>query len=159
MQPDQDRTTDLLGFRGALTIKRFRAGELVWQSEPIRNKVVSSAGGYGRNMVIRQLAGDTTYPLEIDSMALGDGTTPPSDSDTGLENELLASIPLTSRSVANNVLSIDVFITSDNLPNDTYTELGFFCDGRLFSRLLLTPAYTKEEGEDTLFSYELTTTG
>ena len=153
------RQGDSFRLQGVLTIRTFRDGVLARQFAPMRNKVVSGAGGYGRNLVIRQLGGDTTYALEIDSMALGDGDTAPADGDTGLANSLVSGVALTSRSIANNVLSIDVFITSDNLPDDTYKELGFFCDGRLFSRLLITPEFTKDEGEDVLFSYELTATG
>ena len=150
---------DEFGFRGVLTIRKYRGGELCWQSALMRNKVVSGSGGYGRNLVMRHLYGDTTYPLEIDSMSLGDGNAAPADSDTALDNPTVTGVPLTTRALANNVLSIDVFITSENLPNGTYREIGFSCDDRLFSRLLLVPEFTKDEGEDVLFSYELTATG
>lgn len=144
---------------GLLTIRKYRAGELIWQSEPIHNKVVSGSGGYGRNIIARQLAGDTTYAMEIDSAAVGDGATAPADGDTGLGNALLSSIPLTNITVANNVIQVDVFVADGTLPNDTYAEFGLFCNGRLFSRILISPAYTKATGEDTLFTYELTITG
>ena len=149
---------DIAGIGGVLTIKKFKDGELIWESEPIKNKVVSS-DGYGRNLLIRQLAGVTTYPIEIDSFALGDGTTSPTDSDTTLGNSLVTAIPITDMSISNNILTVDVFIADANLTNDTYAECGFFCNSRLFSRVLIRPSYTKTTGEDTLFSYTLTFTG
>jgi hypothetical protein len=149
---------DTAGIGGELTIKKYRDGKLIWQSDPIKNKVVSS-DGYGRNLLMRQLAGITTYPIEIDSFSVGDGTTAPSDSDTTLGNALVTAIPITDMSVANNILTVDVFIADANLADDTYAECGFFCNLRMFSRILISPAYTKTTGEDTLFSYTLTFTG
>lgn len=147
------------GFIGELVIKTFKDGKLIRQSEPIRNKVVSGSGGYGRNIVARQLAGDTTYGIEIDSASIGDDNTPVVDSDTNLGNAIETGIPLTNITVANNVVSIDVFLADANLPDDTYEEFGFFCNSRLFSRLIISPAYVKVTGEDTLFTYTLTLTG
>lgn len=143
---------------GVLTITKLKNGKKIWESEPMHNKVVSS-DGYGRNLLMRKLAGVDTYPVEIDSFSIGDGTTAPVDADTGLENSLVSGIDLTNVSLSNNVLTIDVFISDDNLPDDTYAEVGFFCTGRIFSRILLTAPYTKSTGEDTLFSYTLTFTG
>ncbi len=154
-----DKTSDSIGFFGHLTIKKIRDGKVVDTIGPIKNKVVSGTGGYGRNLIIRQLAGDTTYNIEIDSVRLGDGTTPPADSDTNLGNVLVTGVSITNMVVANNVLTIDVFLSDGNLPNDTYSEMGFFINGRLFSRILITPSYTKASGEDTLFTYTLTATG
>lgn len=144
---------------GHLTISRFRGGELVWRSERMPNKVVSSSGGYGRNLIARQLAGDTTYPLAINSAAIGDGTTAPADSDTGLGNSLASGISITNIVVSNGSLQVDVFVADGALPNGTYKEFGLFCTGRLFARILISPNYTKATGEDTLFSYTLNLTG
>lgn len=144
---------------GFLTIRKYRAGELVWQSEPIHNKVVSGAGGYGRNIIARQLAGDTTYSMEIDSAAVGDDATAPADSDTGLGNSLVSGIPLTNVTVTNNSIQVDVFVADGTLPNDTYAEFALFCNGRIFCRILIDPAYTKATGEDTLFTYSMSITG
>lgn len=149
---------DVAGIGGELIIKKFRDGKKIWESKPIKNKVVSS-DGYGRNLLMRQLAGITTYPIEIDSFALGDGTTAPVDGDTTLGTPLISAIPITDMSVANNILTVDVFIADANLTNDTYAECSFSCNSRLFSRILISPSYTKTTGEDTLFSYTLTFTG
>lgn len=149
---------DASAIAGQLAIKTFKNGELVRQIGPFKNKVVSS-NGYGRNIILRQMAGDTTYTLEIDSAAVGDGAAAPTDGDTGLGNSLVAGLPITNATVANNVLTIDVFVPDASLPNDTYAEFALFADGRLMSRVLITPAYTKASGEDTLFTHTLTLTG
>lgn len=147
-----------IGFAGVLTIKKYKDGKLISQSEH-KNKVVSGAGGYGRNLIMRQLIGDTTYGIEIDSASIGDGSTAPADSDTALGNSLVSGISISNSSLANNVATIDVFASDGTLPDDTYNEFGFFIGGRLFSRILISPAYTKATGEDTIFSYTLTSTG
>jgi hypothetical protein len=143
---------------GILTIKTFKDGQLIRELGPIPNKVVSSSG-YGRNLLIRQLAGDTTYPIEIDSMAIGDDDTTAADGNTGLGNSLESGITITDMTVTNNQLEIDVFVADANLPDDDYKELGFFCNGRLFSRIIIAPTYTKADGEDSLFTYTLTFSG
>ena len=147
-----------LGFKGTLTIRRFKAGQLVYTSAPLSNKVVSSTG-YGRNLILKWMSGDTTYPIVIDSIALGDDDTAAVDADAALGNELVADIPLTNIVVANNVATFDVFVADDNLPDDTYKEFGVFAGGRLIARVVITPNYTKATGEDTLFTYTLTSTG
>lgn len=154
----QDPSADVLGFSGVLTIKALQDGETVREAGPFKNKVVSSSG-YGRNLIMRTLAGDTTYPIEIDSAAIGDDSTAPTDGDTGLGHALVSGLSITNASAANNILTIDVFVPDGSLPDDTYAEFGFFADGRLMSRVLITPAYSKAAGEDTLFSYSMTATG
>lgn len=153
------RHSDRAGIRGFLTISKYRDGELVWQSEPLPNKVVAGSGGYGRNIIARQLAGDTTYAIEIDSAAVGDGVVAPADSDTALGNSLVSGLAITNMTVTNDDLQVDVFVADANLANDTYGEFGLFCNGRLFARILISPTYTKASGEDTLFTYTLSLTG
>jgi hypothetical protein len=147
-----------IGLIGHLQIKTFRDGKLIRETPPMRNKVVSSAG-YGRNLILRWRANEATFPIVIDAAAVGDDNTAPADGDTGLGNALVSSIPITNMSVANNVLTVDVFVADANLPDDTYEEFGLFMDGRLLSRVIISPAYTKASGEDTLFTYTLTFTG
>lgn len=140
-------------------ISTFKNGELLRVAGPFKNKVVSGAGGYGRNLLMRQIAGDTTYPIVINSMSIGSGSTAPADSDTGLATLVTSGIPLTALVVTNDQLQIDVFMADGSLANGTYRELGFFATARLFSRILLSTAYTKASGEDTLFSYTVTLAG
>jgi hypothetical protein len=149
---------DNVGIHGQLTIKTFKNGVLVREAGPFKNKVVTSSG-YGRNLILRALAGDATYPVEIDSASVGDNNTAPADGNTALGNSLVALIPITNKSVANNVLTVDVFANTTVLPNDTYEEFGLFCNARMLSRVIISPPYTKATGEDTLFVYTLTMTG
>lgn len=142
---------------GYLTITTFRDGEPVRVVGPFRNKVVMGSG-YGRNIIARQLAGDTAYPIAIDSASVGDDDTAAADSDTDLGNPLVEEIPITNSTAVDDVVTVDVFVADANLPDDTYEEFGLFCDGRLFARIVISPAYTKASGEDTLFTYELTLT-
>jgi hypothetical protein len=150
--------SSLVKLVGFLTIKTYRDGELVRQSPRMRNKVVTSEG-YGRNLILRWLAGDATLPIVIDSAAVGDDDTAAADADTGLGNALVSDIPITNMSVTDNVLNVDVFVSDANLPDDTYEEFGLFMNGRMLTRVIISPAYTKASGEDTLFSYELTLAG
>ncbi len=140
---------DNTAVRGSLTISTLRDGKLIRRSPVHPNKVVTSSG-YGRNLIARALAGDPTYPITIDSAALGDDDTAAADGNTGLGNSLVSGIPISNSSASSNVLSVDVFVADDNLPDDTYEEFGLFCDGRLFARVVISPAYTKVSGEDTL---------
>lgn len=147
------------GFVGKMVITKFKDGKEIWKSKPIFNKVVSSSGGYGRNLVVRRLAGDETYGIEIDSAQIGDGNTAPADSDTALQNALVTGITISNATVDNNEVVFDIFVSDATLPDDTYEEFGLFIAGRLFSRILISPAYTKVTGEDTLFTYTITFTG
>jgi hypothetical protein len=144
--------------QGYLTIKTFHDGKLIREVGPFANKVVSS-DGYGRNLILRQMVGDDTYPIVFDAVAIGDDDTAAADGDTDLGNPLVTGIPITNMSLANNVLSMDVFVSDADLPDDTYEEFGIYAAGRLMARIIISPAYTKATGEDTIFTYELTLTG
>ncbi len=142
---------------GHLTITTFRNGEVSRAIGTFPNKVVNSSG-YGRNLIARQLVGDTTYGIEIDSVSIGDDDTPAADGQTDLLSPLETGIPITNAVAAGGTVTIDVFMTDASLPDDTYEEFGLFCGGRLFARIVIDPAYTKVTGEDTLFSYQLNLT-
>lgn len=144
---------------GYLVIKKFKAGKLISETAPLPNKVVSSSGGYGRNIIARHLAGDTTYSIAIDSAGLGSNNTAPADGDTGLNTAVLTGISITNITVANNVVTVDVFVADALLANGTYREFALYCNGRLFCRIIISPDYTKAGGEDTLFTYTLTLAG
>jgi len=116
------------------------------------------AAGYGRNLLARKLAGDNTFAIEIDSASIGDSGTAAADPQTDLLSPLVEDIPITNKVAVDDEVTVDVFIADGNLPDDTYQEFGLFCDGRLFARIVISPAYTKASGEDTLFTYVLTLT-
>lgn len=159
MKPSTQKSKDTAGFVGSLVIKTYKDGVLVRETAPMKNKIVAGSGGYGRNLVIRQLAGDTTYGIEIDSAAIGDDNTTPADSDTALGNSLVSGISVSNVSVSNDEVVFDFFASNATLPDDEYKEFGMFIGGRLFSRVLISPTYTKATGEDTIFSYTVTLSG
>lgn len=149
---------DSVHLAGVLSIKTLKNGEVIRESGPFKNKVVTSAG-YGRNLLLRWMAGETTYPIVIDSASIGDNATAAANGDTALGNSLVSGINITNITVVDNVMTVDVFVPDGELPDDTYAEFGLFMTGRLLSRIIISPAYTKATGEDTLFSYQLTFTG
>lgn len=149
---------DNIHLGGVLRIKTLKNGEVIRESGPFKNKVVTSAG-YGRNLILRWMAGETTYPIVIDSASLGTNSTAAADGDTNLTTPTVTGIAITNMTVVNNVLTIDVFVPDGDLTNGTYAEFGLFLTGRLLSRIIISPSYTKATGEDTLFTYELTFTG
>ena len=149
---------DNVHLAGVLKIKTLKNGEVIRESGPFKNKVVTSAG-YGRNLILRWMAGETTYPIVIDSASLDDSATAAADGDTALGNSLVSGIDITNITVVDNVMTVDVFVPDGELPDDTYAEFGLFLTGRLLSRIIISPAYTKATGEDTLFSYEVTFSG
>jgi hypothetical protein len=151
-------TKDTARIGGYLTIRKFRDGKLVSTSPRMPNKIVSSEG-YGRNLILRWLSGDTVLPIIITAAALGDDDTAAADADTDLGNPLVEDIPITNMAVTNDVLTVDVFVSDANLPDDTYEEFGLYTDTRVLTRIIIDPAYTKVSGEDTLFTYELTLDG
>lgn len=146
-----------VGVAGRLFITTIKDGKPVRKIGPFPNKVVMSSG-YGRNLIARRLAGDATYDIEIDSASIGDDNTAAADAQTDLISPLVEDIPITNSTAVDDVVTVDVFVADANLPDDTYEEFGLFCDGRLFARVVISPAYTKATGEDTLFTYELTLT-
>jgi hypothetical protein len=151
----QRRHNDYGRVAGRLSITTLKDGQVVRTIDDIPNRVVMSSG-YGRNLIARQLAGDTTYPLIIDNASLGDDNTAAADAQTDLVSPLVEDIPITDSSAVDDVVHVDVFVADANLPDDTYEEFGLFCGDQMFARVVISPAYTKAAGEDTLFSYELT---
>lgn len=143
------------GIVGYLTIKKFKDGKEVWRSKRMKNRVVSS-DGYGRNLVIRQLGGDATYPIEIDSAGIGTGSTAPVDGNTALETPTVTGVSIANKTITNDLLNVDIFMSDATLADGTYNEFALYCNARLFSRIIISPGYSKSAGEDTLFTYVIT---
>lgn len=139
-------------FIGFFTGKK--TGKEIWRSPVYKNTFVTS-NGYGRNIIARQIVGDTTYALPIDSAKIGTGSTAPTESDTDLETPTYTKSGRDSSSVSNNIVTIDWFLTDANLANGTYREFGMFSNGRLMTRALFASAYIKSSGEDTRVRYTL----
>jgi hypothetical protein len=148
---------------GRVRILQYKAGtkELIKVSKWYKNRVVSS-DGYGRNILIRRLAGNVVYTGQITHGSIGTGTTAVSDSDTGLETEAVRS-QVGSTIINNNVITFRFFFSDSLTPNDTYNEFGTFIDGtvtlgtgRLFNRLIFAEAYEKASGVDTTIELVIT---
>jgi hypothetical protein len=137
---------------GKYKIKTYRQGELIRESNWIKNLIVANSDR-GVSLIIERLSGTTTYDLEITSASIGTGTNTPADSDTGLQTSVLANILVASLSKTTKRLTLNFFISDSELTNGTYTEFGLFCGTRLFARSLITPSYTKSSGEDTTIEY------
>lgn len=144
---------------GRYKIREFLPGTKVctWESPWIPNKVVSTSG-YGRNLIVRRLAGDETYGSEIDSAAIGTGSAAPTDADVALGAAVLSGIAITEAVVSNDELTLNIFITDSALADGTYNEFGLFIGGRLFARSLIVPAYAKTANRDTTVEYVVTLT-
>ncbi len=151
-----------VNLKGSFVIKTWCSltGKLLWESKTIENLVVSGAGGYGRNLIIRSLVGDTTYPIEIDGAKIGTGTNTPADADTDLQTPTtltgITIIPIANTVVSNDSVVISLYVTNTQLPNGVYTEFGLFSNLRLFSRALISPTFTKGSNQNTTVDYTIT---
>lgn len=157
--------SDRFGFANEVRITTYKDGQIVRQSDWIKNVVVLSANN-GRNLIMQALSGDYAGSLEITHAELGTGTTAASESDTNTE----AGAVRAQRgyvSVADNVLTIKFFFSDTTLADGTYNELTMWMDGtasegtgHLFNRLMFSSsAYVKATGEDTSVELRATLTG
>lgn len=121
-------------------------------SPVIKNKVVFNTD-HGVHLIVRQLAGDTTYPLEIDLAAIGTGTTAPTDGDTALETPVLEDIIRATIEYDLTSITTEWFIIDSELADGTYNEFALYCGTQMFARSIITPAHTKGDNEDTLVQY------
>jgi len=143
--------------KGEYTIQKFKAGTRELISESHHTNLVVSTTNAGLDLITQHLVGVTTFPLDIDSAAIGTGTTAPAATDTGLETAVLSGIAradIVNRDATS--ISLDFFITDAELTNGNYSEFGIFCDTQLFARSIISPAFTKASGEDTLINYQIT---
>jgi hypothetical protein len=129
----------------------------IWEGPLIENLIVIN-GNHGLNIVCQHIIGDDTYPLEITQAKIGSGTTAAASTDTDLETIELAGIIRANQSYTGGVATLQFFMPSDDLANDTYTEFGIFCGSQLFARSIISPSFTKSTNEDTGVDYTLTFT-
>jgi len=115
----------------------------------------------GRNVLVRLLAGDTTYSGQINYGALGTSSTAVSNSDTQLGAEVYRKLYASHTTDGNNVAYIDFFYAATDT-NGTYNEFGNFIDGtasantgRLFSHIL-TGGWTKTNVQSMFVSCQYT---
>ena len=127
---------------------KFRINSGAWQ-----DNVVLRGMNTGIGVILNGLI--SPLPIEVTTVALGDGTTPASENDTGLENEIAeAQIAYRERQAVDTVL-LQFFFNNQELPNGTYTELGLKVGSKFLTRALFTAPYEKEEGTDTIVEYLL----
>lgn len=148
---------DDAGFKGSFVIRTYKAGTkiLLRESPVMHNKIVSGSSGYGRNLVLRALAGDPTYGTEIDGAGIGTGSPVLSDSTIALTAEVTDEFFRSAVSVSNDSLIVSWFITDENLPDGTYTEFRMSIGGRLFNLAAISPSHVKGTGEDTSVDYTI----
>lgn len=131
-----------------------RTGELL-RTIKCANLIVNGAG-YGYDIISRQLGGSETYPIAIDSAAVGTGTNPASSSDTALQTPVVSGIEVADvEFTAAGVVKISFFLTDGLLANGTYHEFGIFADGRLFARSIISPALVKGSNQNITVEYTL----
>lgn len=155
---------DLTGLIGRVCVTTYKAGtkEILRRSLWIENLIVSGAGGYGRNIIARRLAGDNTYSGNVKYGEIGTGTASPANSDTALATPT-ARTSIVTGSVSNNIASLQFFFSDAALANGTYHEFGSFIDGtstigtgRMWNHVLFGTAYVKSTGEDTTIEVDIT---
>lgn len=123
-------------------------------SPVIKNKVVFNTD-HGVHLIVRQLAGDTTYPIELELAAIGTGSTAPTDADTDLETPVVTDI--IRATIGYDLTSVDTewFMIDSELPDGTYNEFALYCGTQMFCRSIINPAHTKASNEDTLVQYTI----
>lgn len=169
-------TKEGAGLQGSFVMRGHRAGDIKWHRDEfgkvvvdykslkaamgapiykhprVKNLIVSSSG-YGRNLLLRQMSGDTAYPILIDSGAIGTGNTAPADGNTALVTPVLSAIGVALFELSNDSLVISFFIPDGDLANGTYKEFAMFMGTQMFSRAIISPDYSKSSGIDTTIEY------
>jgi len=139
--------------KGVLKIRGYRNGVLI--SEQNETNLVVSSSGYGRNLIVRQLTGNTDYGIEINQGKIGDDGTAPSESDTDLGNVILDGILIEKSIFLNDEATFSFFITDSSLADGTYKEFGMFIGGQLFSRAIFSEDYIKSTNQSTRIDYSI----
>ena len=144
------------GFRGKLKIETFRDGVKIRETDWMENRIVAS-DTHGRNIVMRQLAGDNTYPIVIDSAEIGTGILTPADGTTDLVTPVLTGVDIGNAVVTDvDELTLSIFMSDLALADGTYKEFLLRCGTKCFSAIVISPNYSKSAGEDSVFTYVIT---
>lgn len=140
--------------KGRYKITTLEKGKVVGETDWIHNLIMVGVSN-GIGIVARQLIGDTTFPIAINSAAIGTSAIPPTIADTALVAPVLSGIVVRSKSASATKVTLSFFINNAELANGTYREFGLFCGARLFARSLISPVYTKSTGQDAIITYEI----
>ena len=118
-----------------------------------------SSSGYGRNIIARQLAGDTSILLAITAESSWHRQyRRRQTSDRARVNPLVEDIPITNKVAVDDELTVDVFVADGNLPDDTYQRSCFFIGGRMFCRVVIFSCLHQGVGRGYAVSYSLSLT-
>lgn len=144
----------------AVWLQMRRTGKIddkIIHRSPIIENLIMLDDDIGLNLIMQHISGDVTFPLEIDSLRIGTGTTPPASSDTNLQTPVLSGVVKAIGSLtAPGTYYSEWFITDGELANGSYNELGLFCGSQIFTRSLIDPAHVKAALTDTLIVYTIT---
>lgn len=142
---------------GKFRVQALRNGKVVRDTGFLKNQVVNTTDR-GVQLLIAQMAGDTTNPIAIDTLSIGTGSSARTTSMTDLETPVTTDIPFTKREASGNEWAGDFFILDAELPDGTYNELGIFMSGLLYATALIDGGFSKVTGEDLLITYKTTIT-
>lgn len=136
---------------GHFEIISLENGREVWRSGRIENLLLDA---HFENIIAHH-AGDTTTPLEITSLEIGDDDTAVTGSDTALGNSVLTGVTVAKTSTSGKQITVEFFAVDVELPDGTYRELGLRTGSILASRALFTTPYVKASGRDTIIRYTI----
>jgi hypothetical protein len=147
---------DKITFRGRMKITTSKNGKVLRETGWMENRIVSS-DTHGRNLVMRRLMGDNTYGIEIDSAEIGTDDTAAADAQTALIAPVVTGVTISNAIVTDDdELTLTIFMSDATLANGTYKEFALRIGAKLFSRVVISPNYSKSAGEDSTFTYVIT---
>lgn len=140
--------------RGTFTITKLDSitGAVISTTPVHHNLVLNSAF----NLIAQQNVTGTTNLIKITTLEIGTGDTAPAGTDTTLETVTLADIPRANQSATGAEAYISFFISTLDLPNGEYKELGLRAGTTLYTRALISPTFTKSTNEDVRVDYTIT---
>jgi hypothetical protein len=132
-------------FKGQIEILDAKTQEPILRRE---NLVVAQS----KTIAVRAITGIDPAAFAVKQIALGSGTTPPTDTDTALENELLRVEITTVSFPDESTVIFEAYMDYDVGNGNTFTEVGLvtppsqlYPNGLLFARALIDPPFTKTE--------------
>lgn len=143
--------------KGKYTYSVYKDGKLLRTSPVIENLIVLNNDPAGLYIILDRMLGINTHEIEITSAEIGTGEIAPAITDTDLGNMVLDDIPVALKSrEADDEIKFVFFINNTELANGSYTEFGLRMGTQLFARSIISPTFTKAEGEDFRLDYSIT---
>jgi len=123
---------------------------------PWINNLIMQGADTGTGIIMQQMIGNTTYALGITSGELGTGNTAPTVADTDLETPVVTGIVIRRKTATATTVTLELFVTSEEMPDNTYREFGLRAGTQLIARSLISPTFTKTGDQDAIIEYEIT---